>query len=72
MFIQHTGSLGMDHTLWNSLTIKVCHFVHVDKVLHQHGTTGANGLNCLLVINGVAMTGCENFWCLEEKDNTVR
>ena len=60
----HTCSLGVHNTLRNPLTIKMSHFIHVDKILHQHWATGTNSLYCLFVVNGMTMASRENFWSL--------
>ena len=57
----------MYHTFRDPLPVKVGHLIHVDKVLHQHGTTRPHRLHRLLVINGVAMAGGENLWGLQSK-----
>ena len=55
-----TGPLGMDHSLRNPLPVEVGHLVHVDEILHQHGSTRAHRLHRGLAVDWMAMAGCQD------------
>ena len=49
----------MHDSLRDTFPIKVGHLVHVDHILHQHGSPWAHRLDGSLAVNREAMAGCQ-------------
>ena len=55
-----TSSLGVHHSLWDPLPVKVGHLVKVHKVLEQDWTPWSSCHGVQLVIHWMTMAGCHD------------
>ncbi len=56
-----SGTPGMDHTLRDSLMIKVSHFLAENEIFHQCGPTLTRKQRILVIVNSQALIRCEKF-----------
>ena len=59
-----TRSLGMNYSFRDPLAVKMGHLIEEDEVLQCHTTSGSYGHSCLLVINRMSMTCCQDLCAL--------
>lgn len=55
---ESSRAFGMNNSFWNSLAIKVSHFVDEVDILKQNGSAGSNSLSGGFYANRGSMTGC--------------
>lgn len=65
MTIKLTSSFGMDHSLWDTLSIKMSHFIKKGVVLDKNRSFRTSCQCCCLIVHRVTMAGCKNIRRLE-------
>ena len=61
------GSLGVDHSLWDTLASEMGHLVHQVEVLHEQRASWTGGQGVLVVIEGSSVGGRDNLLFHESK-----
>ncbi len=64
-FVFLTSTLGMYNSLWDSLSVKMCHLIQVDKILEKQGAPGTRSLRVEFVPNRGSCCSCETISVLK-------
>jgi len=62
--LRFTSSFGMNNSFWNAFMVKVSHFIHEDKVLHEHWTSRSDGQHSCLVADWSTGSHCQLVNCM--------